>query len=350
MQTQFTRKIKAAIFFFALFAVIFANPAIVSRITTFTDGSILTAAQLNSEFNNIINTVNNLDDDNLSDTANISPDKISAVIAGAGISRDSGTGALAVNPDGVGLEVSGDTVQLKDGGITFAKLANLSALSVVGNGTNSSAVPSALAASVDGYVLRRAGTAVAFGTIVTAGIEDGTILAGDLASNSVTNAKMDDNSVDTAEIIDAAVTQAKRSTAVAALSGNLSSSFTTSYQVMGTTTITATGNRPVILGLTGNSSGSCQITLGDTDTDLSNVGVFKWTKAGGATTIIETSFGDFITSPPLGTFARTMYLGCGIVTTYDVPTAGSVTYSLWMKRGSTTDSGSMLGKVWAAEL
>lgn len=66
--------------------------------------------------------------------------------------------------------------------IALSKLATQAALSVVANGTNSTAVPTAIAAANDGEVLRRSGTALAFGTVATAGIADG----------AITNAKVTD--------------------------------------------------------------------------------------------------------------------------------------------------------------
>lgn len=52
---------------------------------------------------------------------------------------------------------------ITDGAVTLAKLANTTALSVLGNGTNASAAVTALAAATDGDVMRRSGTTVGFG-------------------------------------------------------------------------------------------------------------------------------------------------------------------------------------------
>lgn len=56
-----------------------------------------------------------------------------------------------------------DTAQIADGAVTSAKMANMSALSVKGNATNGSTVPTDIAASSDYTALRRSGTAIAFG-------------------------------------------------------------------------------------------------------------------------------------------------------------------------------------------
>ena len=99
-----------------------ASAAVVSRIHTFTDGSILTSSQLNTEFNNLVDNINALDNDNLSNSANIDPKKISATVAGDGIGRNGSTGVLAVNVDGSTIETNSDSIRVKDGGITSAKL------------------------------------------------------------------------------------------------------------------------------------------------------------------------------------------------------------------------------------
>lgn len=100
-----------------------ANAAVVSRIHTFTDGSILTASQLNTEYNNIVDNINSLDNDNLSNSANIDPKKVAASVAGDGLGRNGSTGILSVNVDSSTIETSGDSLRVKDGGITTAKLA-----------------------------------------------------------------------------------------------------------------------------------------------------------------------------------------------------------------------------------
>lgn len=101
-----------------------ANAALVSRIYNFTDGQILTATQLNSEFNNLVDGVNGINDANVVSGANISPLKISSVIKGAALNRNGSTGELSVKVDNVGIEVSGDQLQLKAGGITAASIAD----------------------------------------------------------------------------------------------------------------------------------------------------------------------------------------------------------------------------------
>lgn len=64
--------------------------------------------------------------------------------------------------------------------VTDAKLRDSSALSVIGRSVNSSGVPADIAAGTDGFVLRRAGTALGFGTVATAGV----------ANDAITDAKL----------------------------------------------------------------------------------------------------------------------------------------------------------------
>lgn len=96
--------------------------ATISRIYNFTDGQILTAEQLNNEFNNVVNGVNSIDNDNIATGANISPAKISSAIKGSGITRNASTGALSVNPDDTSIEISADEVAIKDLGVTTGKI------------------------------------------------------------------------------------------------------------------------------------------------------------------------------------------------------------------------------------
>lgn len=110
-----------------------------------------------------------------------------AMLAGSGLGV-SGNG-LIVNVDGVGIEISADTLQLKDGGVTNAKLRNSAALSVIGRAANSSGVPADIAASAaSDAVLRESGSTIGFGTIATAGIAAGAVTEAKIGlSDNTTN-------------------------------------------------------------------------------------------------------------------------------------------------------------------
>lgn len=100
-----------------------ASAALISRVYTFSDGNVLFADQLNTELNNLVNGVNSINNDNLATNANISASKISASIAGSGLTRNGTTGVLSVVPDNSTIEISANALQVKDAGITAAKLA-----------------------------------------------------------------------------------------------------------------------------------------------------------------------------------------------------------------------------------
>lgn len=77
-------------------ALPFIIGATAARIFTFSDGNILTAAQLNGEFDNLISTVNNLDENNIAASTQFLPANISPSIAGTNVDRDPGSGQLSV--------------------------------------------------------------------------------------------------------------------------------------------------------------------------------------------------------------------------------------------------------------
>lgn len=76
---------------------------------------------------------------------------------GAGVVHTDSSGVVSTGPVALGSEVSGD--------LPFANLTQGSALSVLGVTGNATADVASIAAAADANILRRAGTAVAFGTI-----------------------------------------------------------------------------------------------------------------------------------------------------------------------------------------
>src|SRR5688572_30652167 len=95
-------------------------------------------------------------------------------------------GTWAVPPGGGGISdgdkgditvsASGATWTIDASSVTFAKMQSSAAgLSVIGRAANTTGVFAEIAASSDGQVLRRAGTSIGFGTILTAGIADSQI-------------------------------------------------------------------------------------------------------------------------------------------------------------------------------
>lgn len=173
----------------AVGSLLFLTAATISRVTTFSDGDILFASDLNAEFNNIVNAVNSLDNDNLAAGANISPTKISASISGDGLSRNGSTGILAVNVDGTTLEISSDSVQVKANGIGNSHLRQSSGVSVIGRSASTTGNVADITAGSNNTVLKRSSDTLSFSAIVSADITDGTIATGDIADGAVTQAK-----------------------------------------------------------------------------------------------------------------------------------------------------------------
>lgn len=91
-----------------------------------------------------------------------------SITVGGGI-EFTGSGGLqrAALTGDVTATAGSNATTIANAAVTNAKMANMAALSVKGNGTNASAAPTDLAASTDKHVLRREGTTVAFGAIDT---------------------------------------------------------------------------------------------------------------------------------------------------------------------------------------
>lgn len=103
------------------------------------------------------------------------PADIAATAASGGVLRESGSTI------GFGTVA---TAGIADNAITDAKLRDSAALSVVGRGANSTGDPADIAAGTDGHVLRRNGTALAFGTLAAGAFANNTIALGRLADLS----------------------------------------------------------------------------------------------------------------------------------------------------------------------
>lgn len=283
MQTRNTAK---WIFFGALIGVSLpAITAVVSRVTTFSDGSYLFASDLNSEFNNLVNNMNALDNDNIVAGAAISPAKISGAIAGDGISRNGSTGALSVNDDDSTLTISSNVLIVKDSGISTAKIAN--------------------------------------SAVTTAKIADSNVTTAKIADSNVTTAKIADSNVTTAKIADGAVTQAKRAALgqqISSASGSFSVTSNTLTDITNlSVTITTTG-RPVFIGMIGNGSSSSSVAI--ETSSIANAGVIAFDRGG--TVVSRQLFGP--TGNLSGTSSPTFDYPCSSFSYIEVPSAGTYTY------------------------
>jgi hypothetical protein len=354
MQTRFTHRIVAAIM---LLGFVSAHAALISRVTSFTDGEVLFASDLNSEFNNLVNGVNAIDNDNIASGANISPSKLSATIAGAGIGRDGATGVLEVNDDNSTLEISGDTLQVKDDGITVSKIAEQAALSVLGNGTNATANVTALTAGTDGHVLRRSGTTVGFGAlgantvdttqlvdsaVTTAKILSGTILNEDIANGTINIAKTEDRTVDTSVGIGGIARSAS--------SGNFNIATGTETAVTNLSVTIITSGKPVQVKLESAAStadaatglyteGGCSTSGSPPAATVTCSSTAKVVFVRNGTDLVEDSFGrSFQVSSLGGTAPAGTHSGsspCGSFTYIDDVAAGTYTYTVEAARLSS---------------
>lgn len=100
-----------------------------------------------------------------------------AMVDGSTIERHSG--GLRIVAEGVGSnELGKDSVikdKIADESVTYAKIQNGAALSVLGRSANSSGVLGDIAAGTDGHVLRRSGTTLGFGTLAAGAFGSNTI-------------------------------------------------------------------------------------------------------------------------------------------------------------------------------
>ncbi len=315
---------KAALFFTVLIASV-VHAAVISRVTNFSDGSVLFASQLNSEFNNVVGGVNNISNANITSNAAIDPAKLSAAIAGDGLSRDGTTGALSVSVDDTTIEVDSNQLKVKDEGVTNAKLAPMVALTVKANATNATATPTDVAAGSDGYVLARSGTALAFGQVQTAGIAD----------NAVT---YDKRAVRAVQATTATLGNVARSGALG------TQSLTTTMTDLASLTVTiTTAGGPVKIDLVPSASGGgffCQNTTQD-----------AWAVSIQLISGVTTLPSFFFSGTGSGT-SGSGKIGPSAVSFLDFPAAGTTTYKVQAAETniSGNDCTASLMKMYAYEL
>lgn len=273
-------RLKMKILFTVLGLISYFNAysAVCSRTITFSDGSVLTASQLNDEFNAAISCINSIDNSNISSNAAILPVKLSSTIAGDGLSRDGSTGVLSVGVDNSTVELSSDAVRVKDAGITGAKLA-------------------------------------------TSAADSSTL---EVASGSM---RIKNSGVSTAKIANSAVTRAKLADvdqeygAYESTTGNITSTSAVDFSPSKEVTITTTG-RPVFIGLVSNSSVSSYQTIVCTGpTHASAFCSIRLVR--GSTSIADFTMESFTT----GTSTR-LKLPISVIWHIDQPAAGTYTYKL----------------------
>lgn len=81
------------------------------------------------------------------------------------------------------------SAKIADNAIGNEHIRDSEALSVIGRSSNTSGNPADIVAGTDGYVLRRSGTTLGFGTVATAGIADGAVTEAKIGTGAVTPTK-----------------------------------------------------------------------------------------------------------------------------------------------------------------
>jgi hypothetical protein len=126
--------------------------------------------------------------------------------------------ATAVSPTGDVTISNAGITSIGAGKVTNTQMASAAALTVKGNATNAAASPTDIAAGTDGYVLRRSGTSLGFGTVSTAGIADGAITTNKIATDAVTSTQIASGAVSNADLASAAALTVKGNATNAAAS------------------------------------------------------------------------------------------------------------------------------------
>lgn len=272
-----------------------AEAAVCSNPSSYSDGQVLTASQLNGSFNTAFSCINAIDNSNISTNANIDPLKINPIIDGDGLTRSGVSGALSVVTDNTTIEINSDTLQTKDGGVSTAKIADGA---VTGVKLNANTVDdSTIQLSSNQLKVKDGGITIAKLAAVTSG---STATAGNLAVSSVLN---------------------------------FTTSSTSAVDVTSSSITLTTTGRPVLL-----------VLAGGTDTGVSPEFYIRNTNT--TSTYVEFVRG----STMLSTFRVVGTNGEGASSMFlDIPAAGTYTYKLRMYAGANTAQ-MVNGKFWAFEL
>lgn len=91
-----------------------------------------------------------------------------STLAGDGLAKSGNV--INVVTDNTTLEIASDQVRIKDNGVTYAKMQDVTACSVVGRSANSAGDPGAIAASTNNTVLQRVGDALSFASVPNAAL------------------------------------------------------------------------------------------------------------------------------------------------------------------------------------
>lgn len=271
--------------------------AVFSRIKTWVSNEVLTAADLNGEFNNILN---NMDPDGIEDFSN----NVSQMQSSA-------------DPGGVGTESLATTLA--------GEIQRLR------------------------YVIKRIIDQAQWYSTPISTLGTGGIATASLADEAVTTAKIDDLAVTTGKIADGAVTKAK----ITALGQQISASSSTFSSAAGSytditnlsVTITTTG-RPVYLALIPDGSGNgAELYFAPTAGTTTTFGFYSFVRD--ATPITFCRLGQIVNSS--GT-TQSVRVPVGCINHIDVPSAGTYTYKIQVSAGADTSMYCYYAKLIAFEL
>jgi hypothetical protein len=149
-----------------------------------------------------------------------------------------------LDTDNVGIEINASLLRIRANGISNANLRQSPTRSIMGNPTGAPANVTDILATGDGQVLRQASGTLDFGQIATAGIENSAITTPKIADAAVENAKL--------------AASVSNTTVIAAASLAFGVGAATSAD-LGTTSITVTGTRAVLVTVQSAPSQSGQI-------------------------------------------------------------------------------------------
>lgn len=253
--------------------------------------------------------------------------KISTTVAGAGLGGGAGV-ALAVNVDNTTLEIPVDTLQLKDGGVTSAKIADLT---IVNGDINAAAgiALSKLASGVAGQLVVHNATGVPTATTVTGDVTIDNAGVTAIAANTIVNAD-----VNTAAAIaysklnlTASIVNGDLSTAAGALGAAWTTATPTAGNLTGSTITYAARQIGKVLVFRLAASGGTVTALGAVTFTIPGV-TFTATQPLTAITGIATVVGAYVTaagsvitcyaSATGGGFAAGAFGGCNITGTVEV--------------------------------
>lgn len=299
-----------------------AISATISRIKVWTDGEILFSSDINAEFNNILNLVNgNIDDDNISATANLGPEKIDAVIAGDGIARNGSTGVLSVNDDDVSLTIVGDVLQIKALGVDTAQIA--------ANAVTSAKILDGTIVSAD----------LATDAVDTVNIAPAAVTLAKMATASVNSNVIVDGSIAAADIGAGEVSQSKLGAANYQLSSSSGSYLSSNTSYTNITNLSMSfvsdGTRPIIISLVPDN------TAADSYINVTEVGVTTNPRMDLRIMVAGNEAGYFAlfqTDSLSSGAATTQVIGmpCSSVQGFYVPGAGAATVTIQAKSTAAT--------------